>query len=50
MSLFIGLVAPLIYVLIGIIYGGFAGYFGGRFDQVLMRFADFVVALRFCCS
>ena len=46
-SLFIGLVAPLIYVLIGIIYGGFAGYFGGRFDQVLMRFADFVVALPF---
>ena len=28
----------------------FRGYFGGRFDQVLMRFADFVVALRFCCS
>ena len=46
-SLFIGLVAPLIYVLVGIIYGGFAGYFGGRFDQVLMRFADFVVALPF---
>jgi oligopeptide transport system permease protein len=46
-SLFIGLVAPLIYVFIGIIYGGFAGYFGGRLDQVLMRFADFVVALSF---
>ena len=46
-SLFIGIVAPFIYVTIGIIYGGFAGYFGGRFDQVLMRFADFVVALPF---
>lgn len=46
-SLFIGICAPLLYVLFGITYGGFAGYFGGRFDQVLMRFADFVVALPF---
>ncbi len=46
-SLFIGIVAPLLYVLVGIIYGGFAGYIGGRFDVVLMRFADFVVALPF---
>ena len=46
-SLFIGIVAPLIYVFIGIVYGGFAGYFGNRIDQVLMRFADFVVALPF---
>jgi len=46
-SLFIGIVAPFIYVSIGITYGGFAGYFGGRFDQLLMRFADFVVALPF---
>ena len=46
-SLFIGIVAPLLYVAIGIIYGGFAGYFGGQLDQVLMRFADFVVALPF---
>ncbi|MFP6809223.1 MAG: ABC transporter permease [Pseudomonadales bacterium] len=46
-SLFIGIVAPFIYVIIGIIYGGFAGYFGGAFDSILMRFADFVVALPF---
>ncbi len=46
-SLFIGIVAPFIYVIIGIIYGGFAGYFGGKFDSLLMRFADFVVALPF---
>ncbi|MBT5203737.1 MAG: ABC transporter permease [Gammaproteobacteria bacterium] len=46
-SLFIGIVAPLLYVSIGIIYGGFAGYFGDRIDQFLMRFADFVVALPF---
>ncbi len=46
-SLFIGIFAPLLYVLVGIIYGGFAGYIGGRFDALLMRFADFVVALPF---
>lgn len=46
-SLFIGIVAPLLYVLVGIIYGGFAGYFGNKLDAFLMRFADFVVALPF---
>jgi oligopeptide transport system permease protein len=46
-SLFIGIVAPFIYVIFGVIYGGTAGYFGGRFDAFLMRFADFVVALPF---
>ena len=46
-SLFIGIVAPFLFVLMGIIYGGFAGYFGGRTDGLLMRFAEFVVALPF---
>lgn len=46
-SLFIGICAPLLFVAIGVAYGGFAGYFGGRVDQFLMRFADFVVALPF---
>jgi oligopeptide transport system permease protein len=46
-SLFIGIVAPFLYVIGGIIYGGFAGYFGGKLDVFLMRFADFVVALPF---
>jgi oligopeptide transport system permease protein len=46
-SLFIGIVAPFLYVFGGIIYGGFAGYFGGKLDVFLMRFADFVVALPF---
>ncbi len=46
-SLFIGVVAPLLYVMLGTMYGGFAGYFGGIADQFLMRFADFVVALPF---
>ena len=46
-SLFIGICAPLLYVLFGITYGGIAGYFGGQIDSLLMRFADFVVALPF---
>lgn len=46
-SLFIGIVAPLLFVTFGVAYGGVAGYHGGRIDALLMRFADFVVALPF---
>lgn len=46
-SLFIGIVAPLLFVAIGLAYGGMAGYIGGRTDNSLMRFADFVIALPF---
>ncbi len=46
-SLFIGFFAPLLYVLFGVVYGSTAGFVGGNTDQVLMRFADFVVALPF---
>ena len=46
-SLFIGIVASFVYVAFGILYGAAAGFVGGRVDQLLMRFADFVVALPF---
>ena len=46
-SLFIGIVAPFSFILVGILYGSAAGFVGGRVDQILMRFADFVVALPF---
>jgi oligopeptide transport system permease protein len=46
-SLFIGVLAPLAFVLFGVVYGSAAGFVGGRTDQVLMRVADFVVALPF---
>ena len=46
-SLFIGIVASFVYVAFGILYGAAAGFAGGRVDQLLMRFADFVVALPF---
>ncbi|MFU8815447.1 MAG: ABC transporter permease subunit [Pseudomonadales bacterium] len=46
-SLFIGIVAPLLFVLFGVVYGSTAGFLGGRVDHALMRFADFVIALPF---
>ena len=46
-SLFIGIVAPFLYVLLGVLYGATAGFLGSKFDAVMMRFADFVVALPF---
>ena len=46
-SLLIGILAPLIYIAMGVVYGGVSGYRGGRTDEVMMRFADFVIALPF---
>ncbi|MGA0806079.1 MAG: ABC transporter permease subunit, partial [Pseudohongiellaceae bacterium] len=46
-SLFIGIVAPFLFVLFGTLYGGISGYFGGTVDIVMMRLADFVIALPF---
>ncbi len=46
-SLFIGIVAPFLFVLLGVAYGSTAGFIGGRVDQFMMRIADFVVALPF---
>jgi oligopeptide transport system permease protein len=46
-SLFIGFTAPLVYILLGVLLGGVSGFFGGRVDDALMRFTDFVLALPF---
>ncbi len=46
-SLFIGIVAPFLFVLLGTIYGGISGYFGGTIDAVMMRVTDFLIALPF---
>jgi oligopeptide transport system permease protein len=40
-SLLVGLVATLACVVIGVLYGAVAGYYGGRVDEVMMRFVDF---------
>lgn len=43
-SLSIGLLAVLIAVTVGSVIGAIAGYFGGRVDELLMRFVDIVIA------
>jgi oligopeptide transport system permease protein len=45
MSLIVAGVATLVSVVIGIIYGAVAGYFGGRVDALMMRFVDVMYAL-----
>lgn len=44
-SLFVGLMAAFIDVTIGIIYGGIAGYKGGRTDNVMMRIIEILYGL-----
>ncbi|WP_124727011.1 ABC transporter permease [Staphylospora marina] len=39
-SLFIGLMAALIDLVVGVLYGGISGYRGGRTDAVMMRVVD----------
>ena len=39
-SLFVGLFGTLVAMLVGVPYGAFAGYRGGRWDRTLMRLAD----------
>ncbi|PLS16187.1 diguanylate cyclase [Bacillus sp. M6-12] len=44
-SLFVGVVAALIDFIVGIIYGGVAGYKGGRADNIMMRFIEVLYGL-----
>lgn len=44
-SLSIGLVASLINVFIGVIYGGIAGLVGGRVDRVMMHIVDVLYSI-----
>ena len=44
-SLLVGLVAAVFSAIIGAVIGILAGYFGGRLDDLLMRFTDGVIAL-----
>ena len=39
-SLLIGLIATLVAVFIGIVFGAFSGYYGGRLDDFLMRITE----------
>lgn len=44
-SLMIGFVATAINLVIGVVYGGVAGYAGGVLDMVLMRIVDVIYAV-----
>lgn len=46
-SLFVGLVATMLEVLLGILVGLTAGFYGGRIDTVLSRFMDVVLGFPF---
>ncbi|TVS11777.1 MAG: ABC transporter permease subunit [Wenzhouxiangella sp.] len=46
-SLLVGLVATLVSLLIGVSYGAVAGFFGGRVDNIMMRFVDGIYAMPF---
>lgn len=44
-SLFVGIAAATIDFLVGVIYGGIAGYKGGRTDSIMMRFVEILYGL-----
>jgi oligopeptide transport system permease protein len=44
-SLFVGLSAALIDLILGIVWGGIAALAGGRIDNILMRIADILYAI-----
>lgn len=44
-SLLVGLAATLASVTVGVFVGATAGYFGGRWDEVLMRLVDFLYGI-----
>jgi oligopeptide transport system permease protein len=46
-SLAIGLLATLVAIVIGVIYGATSGYLGGRVDLVMMRIVDVLYSLPF---
>ncbi len=44
-SLTIAIVAAFINLVIGVLYGGIAGYFGGKVDAILMRIVDVIYSI-----
>jgi oligopeptide transport system permease protein len=43
-SLAVAFVGPLISLLVGVTFGSISGYFGGRVDDIMMRFVDVMYA------
>ncbi|MEM9282073.1 MAG: ABC transporter permease [Verrucomicrobiota bacterium] len=46
-SLAVGFLATAVSLTIGVIYGAFSGYIGGRLDSLMMRIVDILYALPF---
>jgi len=46
-SLLVGIVATLVSLVVGVLYGALAGFAGGRLDVVMMRIVDVLYALPF---
>ncbi|HSY74814.1 MAG TPA: ABC transporter permease, partial [Dongiaceae bacterium] len=44
-SLLVGVVGTLVSLIIGVLWGAIAGYFGGRTDAILMRIVDVLYSL-----
>ncbi len=44
-SLFVGIIAALIDVVVGIVWGGVAALMGGKVDEIMMRIADILYGL-----
>jgi oligopeptide transport system permease protein len=44
-SLAVGVFASIMNFVIGVVYGGISGYFGGRVDNVMMRIIDILYAV-----
>jgi oligopeptide transport system permease protein len=44
-SLFVGVTAAIIDMIIGVLYGGFAGLMGGKIEEAMMRFLDLLHSL-----
>ncbi|MGQ3107470.1 MAG: ABC transporter permease subunit, partial [Niveispirillum sp.] len=44
-SLAVGVVTTLVALMIGVVYGAMAGYFGGRIDSIMMRIVDVLYSM-----
>ncbi|MDQ7842505.1 MAG: ABC transporter permease [Armatimonadota bacterium] len=43
-SLIVGILVVAVTIPIGMVYGGIAGYYGGRVDNIMMRLAEVIIA------
>ncbi|WP_442603751.1 ABC transporter permease [Paenibacillus sp. KN14-4R] len=46
-SLFVGILAALVDLIIGVIYGGLSGYYGGKIDEIMQRFIEVIYSIPF---